>query len=175
EPGNGMGYGTVARRSSSGWTLEVRGVQAHSSSVFSKNTGSGAIYEAARILHRFHEELREENLTYNPGLILGGSDLSLDSSGISGYSEGKTNLVSDVVVVRGDLRTISNEQLERTRRKMEAIVAESHPKTAAKISFNDGYPAMVASDGNLQVLEQFSKVSQDLGFGAVKPYDPLLR
>jgi len=173
EPSSGIGDAVVARRSSSQWTLEVKGVQAHSSTVFSQNTGSGAIYETARVLNRFHDDLREENLTYNPGLILGGSDVSFDSSGVAGYAEGKTNLVSDVVLVSGDLRTISNEQLARTRDKMEAIVANGClPKTSASITFQDSYPAMMASAGNLRVLKQFNKVSQDLSLGTFIPNDP---
>jgi len=175
EPGTGFRYATTARRSSSGWTLEVEGVQAHSASVFSDHVGSGAIYETARILHNFHEKLREENLTYNAGLIVGGSDAKLNASGIAGHAEGKTNLVSDIAIVKGDLRTISNEQLDRTRRKMEAIVAENLPKTEAKITFNDGYPAMAETPGNREILRQFSRVSTDLGSVEVEAYDPNLR
>lgn len=175
EPGTGFGYATTARRSSSGWTLEVNGVQAHSSYIFSDGVGSGAIYETSRILHMFHEKLREESLTYNPGLIIGGSDAALDFSGISGQASGKTNLVADVVIVKGDLRTISNEQMYATRQKMEAIVAESYPKTEAKITFNDGYPAMVESQGNRELLRYFSRVSTDLGLVEVQAYDPNLR
>ncbi|HMR18601.1 MAG TPA: M20/M25/M40 family metallo-hydrolase, partial [Sphingobacterium sp.] len=172
EPSTGFGYVTTARRSSSGWTLEVDGIQAHSSYVFSNRVGSGAIYETARILYTFHEKLREESLTYSPGLIVGGSDAALDSSGISGYASGKTNLVADVVIVKGDLRTISNEQLCVTRQKMETIVAESFPKTKARITFSDGYPAMVETQGNRDLLKHFSRVSTDLGLGEVQAYDP---
>src|SRR5690606_17458353 len=172
ETSTGMQYATTARRSSSGWTLQVEGVQAHSAGVFSKSVGSGAIYEAARILHRFHEELREENLTYNAGLIVGGSDASLDATGVKGQAEGKTNLVADVVTVRGDIRTISNEQLSRTRKRMTAIVAESHPQTSANITFNGGYPAMVETPGNRSLLTQFNRVNVDLGLGEVQAYNP---
>lgn len=172
ETGTGLGYATVARRGSSGWTLEVKGVQAHSSGVFGQNSGSGAIYEASRILSRFHEELREENLTYNPGLILGGTEVDIDFSGISGKASGKTNLVANTTVVKGDLRTMSNEQLQRTRAKMKAIVSENWPKTSAEITFIDGYPAMPPSEGNLSLLQVLNQVSLDLNQGEVKAYDP---
>lgn len=172
ETGSGMGYGTVARRSSSSWTLTVKGVQAHSSGVFGNHAGSGAIYEASRILAQFHNELREPNLTYNPGLILGGTEVTVDPSGILGSAEGKTNLVANTTIVKGDLRTISNEQLVRARSKMQGIIAENYPKTTAEIEFTEGYPAMPTTDGNLAILGVFSQVSQDLGQGEVKPYDP---
>ncbi|NIP78447.1 MAG: peptidase dimerization domain-containing protein, partial [Gemmatimonadetes bacterium] len=54
----GQEYGTVARRSSSGWMLEVTGRQAHSSGIFNRETGAGAIFEASRILHEFYDEVR---------------------------------------------------------------------------------------------------------------------
>jgi glutamate carboxypeptidase len=48
------GEATVARRGSSSWQLEITAVTGHSSGVFSAALGSGAIYEAARILEGFH-------------------------------------------------------------------------------------------------------------------------
>ena len=53
------GEGTVARRGLSSWTIEVTGPTGHSSGVFSAAMGSGAIYEAARIIQGFHTELRK--------------------------------------------------------------------------------------------------------------------
>ncbi|MEQ8424860.1 MAG: M20/M25/M40 family metallo-hydrolase, partial [Cyclobacteriaceae bacterium] len=69
----------VARRSSSGWQLNVEGVPAHSSQIFTKDIGAGAIYEASRIINGFYEALSgEENLTFNPGVILGGTSVDHD-------------------------------------------------------------------------------------------------
>ena len=172
ETGTGFNYATVARRGSSSWTLTVKGKQAHSSGIFSERTGAGAIYEAARILNRFYDELQEENLTFNPGLILGGTQVSTDATGTQGSASGKTNLVANTTVVRGDLRFLTEEQKERTREKMKAIVAESLPHTQASITFEDGYPAMPPTPGNLALLKGLSQVSVDLGQGEVKAYDP---
>lgn len=172
ETGTGFNYATVARRGSSSWALTVKGKQAHSSGIFSKNTGAGAVYETARILNRFYEELREENLTFNPGLIVGGTTVAMDSSGTQGSASGKTNLVANTTLVRGDLRFISEEQKERARAKMRAIVAESLPHTEASITFSDGYPAMPPTPGNQALLQELSRVSQDLGQGEVVAYDP---
>lgn len=172
ETGTGFNYATVARRGSSSWSLTVRGKQAHSSGIFSGHTGAGAVYETARILNRFYEELREENLTFNPGLILGGTQVTIDSTGTQGSASGKTNLVANTTLVRGDLRFISEEQKERARGKMRAIVAESLPHTQASITFADGYPAMPPTPGNEALLQELSRVSQDLGQGEVVAYDP---
>ncbi|MEJ0056732.1 MAG: M20/M25/M40 family metallo-hydrolase [Bacteroidota bacterium] len=175
ETGTGFNYATVARRGSSSWTLTVTGKQGHSSGIFSARAGAGAIYESSRVLNRFYSELQEQYLTYNPGIILGGTQLSTDSTGTEGVVSGKTNIISNKVIVKGDLRFISEDQKERVRGKMKAIVSESLPGTKSEITFNDGYPSMPPTNGNMAVLERFSKVGVDLGQGVVKPYDPGLR
>jgi len=58
---------------------------------------------------------------------------------------------------------------------MRAIVKESLPRTSAEITFEDGYPSMPPTDGNMSVLKVLSQVSVDLGKGEVKPYNPGLR
>jgi glutamate carboxypeptidase len=165
-------YGVIARRSASSWRLDVTGTPAHSSGIFSGNTGSGAIYEMARILSRFHDELREENLTYNVGMLLGGTEVEYDEAAAGGRAFGKTNVIPETAVATGDIRTLTNDQLDRTRRRMEAIVAESLPRTQATITFRDGYPSMPPTAANEALLGQFDEVSRALGVGPVFPFDP---
>ncbi len=174
ETASGMDYATIARRGSSGWTLRVQGRQAHSSGIFSEGTGSGAVFEVARILDAFYEDVRgEEFLTFNPGILLGGTDVSYDASAARGTAFGKTNVVANTVVVDGGLRFISEEQKEAARDKMRAIVdGPNRPQTSAEISFADSYPAMQPTDGNRALLDVLDRVSQDLGQGPVKAYDP---
>ena len=173
ETATGFGEATVARRGSSNWRLEVTGNQAHSAGVFSPRVGDGAIYEAARILNAFHDELKgEQYLTFNPGTILGGTEVDFDATAGTGQVSGKGNIVAKTAVVSGDLRFISEEQKERTRAKMRGIVARSLPGTSAKIIFQDSYPAMPPTPGNEALLAQLNQVSLDLGHGPVKPYDP---
>lgn len=172
ETGTGFDVATIARRGSSSWELSVEGKQAHSAGVFTKDVGAGAIYEAARILSRFYEELPEQYLTFNVGLIAGGTAVEKDSSEATLTASGKTNIVPNTAFVKGDLRFISKEQLAAARKKMSAIVAESLPQTKATIKFIDGIPSMPPKDGNLKLLEIYSRASVDLGLGAVKPYDP---
>ncbi|MGC3943060.1 MAG: M20/M25/M40 family metallo-hydrolase [Chryseolinea sp.] len=172
ETGTGFNYATVARRGSSGWQLKVKGRQAHSSGIFTEGTGSGAIYEASRILNRFYSELQEQYLTYNPGIFMGGTIVNADTTGTEGNVSGKTNIVANTVVVNGDLRFISEEQKAKAREKMKAIVAKSLPQTTSEITFSDGYPSMPPTDGNMEVLKKLSQVSLDLGQGEVMPWDP---
>lgn len=171
--GGDPGRAVVARRGSSAWTLEVTGRQGHSSRVFSETYGSGAIFEAARILHRFHEEVRGPRyLSFNPGVIVGGTDVTYDGAEKRGTAFGKTNVIARRVVVDGGLRFISEEQKEAARETMRAIVAESLPGTSARIAFLDKYPAMPPTEGNRALLGGLDRVSRDLGQGPVEPYDP---
>ncbi|MDN5204488.1 M20/M25/M40 family metallo-hydrolase [Fulvivirgaceae bacterium BMA10] len=173
ETASGFDYATVARRGSSGWKVEVTGKRAHSSGVFSQRVGAGAIFEMARILNAFYEEVRgEEYLTFNPGVILGGTFVEFEEALSKGDAFGKSNVVSQTAVVTGGLRFISEAQKERARAKMREIVKNNLPNTSATISFTDSYPAMQPTEGNMEVLKVLNQVSLDLGQGEVKPYDP---
>lgn len=165
----------ISRRSSSGWTLEVTGQPAHSSQIFSDNVGAGAIYETSRILTAFYDQLRNEQyLTFNPGVILGGTTVKEEESKSGGAAYGKNNVVSGKVVVHGDIRAVSTDQLNRAKSTMEKIIMENYPFTSAKISFADGgYPPMERSESNKALLEKYSGVSQDLGYGEVTAVEPI--
>ena len=176
ENASGFDYATIARRGASGWTVETQGVRAHSSSIFNEQVGAGAIFEMSRILNSFYEEVRgEEYLTFNPGTLLGGTFVNYNMKKSSGEVFGKSNVVAQKAIVSGGLRFISEEQKENTRSKMRKIVAQNLPQTTASISFNDSYPAMKPTEGNLALLAELDQVSKDLGQGGVKPYDPLKR
>lgn len=173
ETASGMHHATVARRGSSGWQLEVKGKQGHSSGIFSENVGAGAIFEAARILNSFYTDVKgEELLTFNPGVILGGTQVDYDPGQAKGTAYGKTNVVASELVVHGGLRFISEEQKENARNKMREIVNKNLPGTSASISFSDSYPAMKPTDGNMALLKVLDRVSRDLGHGQVEAYDP---
>jgi len=166
-------WATIARRSSSSWRLEVAGKQAHSSGIFDEETGAGAIFETARILNAFYEAVRgEEYLTFNAGTIQGGTDVDYDGQQNRGTTFGKTNVVPRKVIVAGGMRTISQEQLERARDRMRAVVAQNLPQTSASIEFWDRYPPMAPTDGNRLLLAALSAVNEDLGRGPMPALDP---
>lgn len=172
ETASGMGIAATARRGASGWKLEVEGKQGHSSGVFG-NAGYGSIYEATRIINAFRERLsKEQYLTFNPGLIMGGSELNYDAEAQRGEVSGKTNIISPRTVAIGDLRFISEEQKNNTRAIMREIVSQSLPGTKATIRFSDGIPSMPPTPGNEKLAQQLSIVSEDLGFGKVNPGNP---
>jgi len=172
----GADMGSVARRSSDSWTVTATGKSAHSSGIFSAAAGDGAIYELARIIHRFRTELPEPNLTFNVGLIAGGQQAELDGGGIRATVSGKTNIIAPIAVARGDLRALSPEQIERVKGKMAAIVAEHAPGTDATLAFDPGgYPSMAPTAGNRALLAKLNGVNRDLGLAEMAPLDPLKR
>jgi len=171
-----MGLHTVAtaRRGFSSWTLSVSARTGHSSGVFSDSAGYGAIYEAARILNEFRVQLSTEKyLTFNPGLIIGGSEIKTDAQDARGEALGKTNIISPSARVTGDLRFLTEVQKKKAREKMQAIVSSANlPGTKASIRFTDGLPAMEPTPGNTRLLGVLNQVTKDLGIGESVAGDP---
>ncbi len=163
----------VSRRGAIGWRLEVAGKPAHSSQIFQERVGYGAVFEAARILNQFRVSLsEEENLTFNPGMIIGGTDIEHDSVGFRGSAYGKNNVIAKTLLVTGGIRALSPEQLEMAQEKMQEIVSQNLGHTSAELTFEPGYPPMAPSAGNLELLAMYSNASIDLGFGPVRAVDP---
>jgi Acetylornithine deacetylase/Succinyl-diaminopimelate desuccinylase and related deacylases len=166
--------GVISRRSSSGWELTVTGLPAHSSQIFTPSIGAGAIYEVSRILTGFYEGLaNEKDLTFNPGMILGGSDIQRDKVLNGGSAFGKGNIVAKQAIVTGDIRAISPEQLKMAHEVMQKVVAKHLPQTNATLTFSDGgAPPLAPTEGNKKLLEYYTKVSEDLGLGKVTAVNP---
>lgn len=172
ETASNMGIVATARRGASDWQLEVEAKQAHSSGVFG-NAGYGAIYEAARIINEFREKLgNEQYLTFNPGLFIGGSEVTYNNKKQKGAVSGKTNIISPKTVVIGDLRFLSEQQKEKARAAMREIVGKSLPNAKATITFRDGIPSMPPTEGNEALAKLVNNVSMDLNYGEVKAGNP---
>jgi glutamate carboxypeptidase len=173
---DGQDMGSIARRSSGSWTLTVSGKSAHSAGWGSPSVGDGAIYEAARIIDQFRRELPEDKLTFNVGLIGGGQTARLDDGKIRIEATGKTNIVAPIAIARGDLRAISQDQIDRVQAKMRAIVAQSLPQTKAEISFGtDFYPPMPPTEGNRALLARLNRINADMGLPQMGELDPSKR
>jgi glutamate carboxypeptidase len=174
ETAQGMNTIAIGRRGFSSWKLEVSAKTGHSAGVFGQGSGYGAIYEAARILNTFRENLSSEKyLTFNPGIIVGGSEMQYDHTQIKASVLGKTNIISPAAIVEGDLRFLTEQQRENAREKMRAIVSNQNLNgTKANISFTDGIPAMEPTKGNDALRSWVDKVSQDMGLGPARAGDP---
>jgi glutamate carboxypeptidase len=142
--------------------------------VFGENLGYGAIYELARILDQFRLELKEDGLTYNVGLVLGGATAGFNDTKTGGTATGKSNVVSPVAMAQGDLRTLSNEQTERAEAKMRKIVADHLAKTGATIEFDEAYPAMAETEASKALVVKLNEINAMLGLAAEDTLDPRL-
>jgi glutamate carboxypeptidase len=172
----GKDVGSIARRSSTSWTIRAKAKSGHSSGVCKPDAGCGAIYELARIVDEFRRELPEPNLTYNVGMILGGSQAELNAGDTGGQASGKPNVIAAEALARGDIRTLSDEQEQRVRGRMKAIVARHLDKTDAEIEFSDdGYPPMAPSDGNKALLAKLNQVNAALDLPEMPAGDPANR
>lgn len=174
ETAQGLNTIAIGRRGFSSWKLDVTARTGHSAGVFGQGSGYGAIYETARIINRFREDLgNEKYLTFNPGIIAGGSEMQYDDALMRAAISGKTNIISPLVVVEGDLRFLTEKQRDIARQKMKAIVsAQNLNGTKAEITFIDGIPAMEPTKGNDQLRSWVDKVSRDMGLGAANAGDP---
>ena len=172
---DGHDMGSIARRSSTSWTLRTSAKSGHSSGVFSDAAGFGANYELTRILDAFRQTLREPNATFNVGLVLGGATAELNAIGSGGEATGKTNVIAASGLARGDLRTLSNEQTQRITQRMREIVSQHLPGTHAEITFEEGYPAMPPTAGSRALLGRLNEINTALGLEQMKELDPLKR
>jgi glutamate carboxypeptidase len=163
----------TSRRGSVNWALTVKGKPAHSSQIFTDENGEGAIFETARILNQFRVQLQHETLlSFNPGLIAGGTRVTQqgDKSNYSVF--GKTNVIAKDTRVKGGIRAASPEQLTRAKAIMQKIVSQNLRHTSAVLEFQPGYPPMAQTPGNMDLLALYSQISKDLGYGEIKPVNP---
>ncbi|HEY8794634.1 MAG TPA: M20/M25/M40 family metallo-hydrolase [Gemmatimonadaceae bacterium] len=163
----------TSRRGAGSWSLISKGTPSHSGQIFTPEVGAGAVFESARVLNEFYTRLgHEQYLTFNPGVALGGTAVTLDSTGTVGNASGKDNVVAEQMKVTGDLRTISPAQFAKAESMMKDIVAHPLPGTHSEITFQTGYPPMAPTDGNRRLLEMYDKTSRDVGSGGVTAVDP---
>ncbi len=172
---DGADMGSIARRSSNSWELKTTGNAGHSSGIFREGTGDGAIFEMARIIAAFRTELPEPSLTFNVGMVAGGTTAEFHEEGTRATASGKSNIIPAVALAQGDFRTLSADQTARVRTRMQAIVAKNSPGTTAEIRFAEGYPPMAPIAGNRAVLARLNAVNADMGLPQMAELDPLRR
>jgi len=166
-------HAVTARRGTTAWLLRVKGKPAHSSQIFRDDIGHGAIFEASRVLQEFREQLAgQPHLTFNPGVILGGTSVDFDAPAARGTAFGKDNVIAEHALVAGDLRALTPEQFETARQAMERIAKTSLPQTSSSLTFDEGYPPLAPAEGNAKLLAMLDKASRDLGLNPITAVDP---
>jgi glutamate carboxypeptidase len=174
EDGDGdPSHGIVARRGTTEWQLTVTGVTGHSSQIFSEPFADGAIFEASRILNTFREKMAgQPHLTFNPSAIVGGTTVDMNVAEARGTAFGKTNVIPSRVIAIGDLRALTMDQFHAAEETMRAAVATVMPPVQAAIHFEEGYPPLAPTSGNVALLSRYDRASRDLGLGPVTAVSP---
>jgi glutamate carboxypeptidase len=165
---------STARRGFTGWIVKSTGKAGHSGRIFSDNAGYGAIFEMSRVLNEFQQKLREPNMTFNVGVLVGGADARIDRAGDSSV-KGKDNIIPAEAVARGEVRALTPEQVARIKDRMYAIAAKSLPGTKTEIQFEEGYPPMAPTVGNKRLLKLLNEASAAAGLGEIGELDPMQR
>lgn len=167
---------SISRRGIANWAITAQGREGHSSTIFHPEMGYGANFELIRILNTMRTELSgEQYITLNPGLLIGGTSLAYDSNDSSAKVSGKENVIAKTALATGDVRFISQEQKQVIEKKIVEIVNQHLPETSASVDFKDGIPAMSPTEQNRALLDIYSKASEDLGYGVIKPLEPMAR
>jgi glutamate carboxypeptidase len=173
---DGADHGSISRRGGTGWTLKVTATSGHSSQIFSPKLGDGAVYEISRILSTFRKELPEPYLTFNVGVLVAGATAEFDKTDTGGSATGKTNIIPEVALARGDMRTLTVEQAEGVKKKMQAIISSGNlPGAKAEITFSESGPGMPPTDASRALLAKLNVVNKELGVPAMPELDPMLR
>ena len=173
EPSLDLQKASIGRRGITNWLLTSTGKEGHSSTIFKKNTGAGAIFELTRILNAIRADLgHEKNLSFNPSLILGGTEISYNQLDTTGDAFGKHNVVAQSSIAHGDLRYLSEAQKNKAKETIQTIVKKHLPETSAEVRFTDGIPPMEPTENNQKLLNTYSQASMDLGYGRIDAFDP---
>jgi glutamate carboxypeptidase len=115
-------------------------------------------------------------LTFNVGLMAGGATAGVSAGRNEVSATGKTNIIPAVAIARGDLRAISQDQIDRAKARMTAIVAQPLHGAKAEIIFEPGdYPPMSPTPGNRALLDRLNAVNRDLGLAEMGELDPVKR
>ena len=109
-------------------------------------------------------------LTFNPGAIVGGTAADFDTVQARGTAFGKTSVIAEHVIVAGDMRTLSAEQLAKAdngdHRQGVAAARAGDDHVRRRLS------AAGASDGNAAAGD-VRQASRDVGAGPVAAVDPM--
>ena len=149
EPSSDPARVTVARKGSIRYRVHVKGKAAHAGSSYAK--GISAIREAAHKILAIEAASDPEQITYNCGLIKGGT---------------APNTVPEEAEFTLYNRYWEMSQRQEVKDHVEGIIAHSYiPGTVSTFEVIGERWPMDKSEGNLALCEHIAKVSEKYGFG----------
>ena len=111
----------------------------------------------------FAEKLAgEEHLTFNPGLIVGGtstrSTIAAEAARIR-VRQGQRRRGRMRVVIGRSPRRCRRSSSTSAKQAMQDVASASLPHTRGTLTFDDGYPPMAPTDGNARLLDALRAAS----------------
>ena len=157
--------------------MRTTGRTGHSSGIFGEGLGYGAIYEMARILDAFRRELPEPNLTYNVGVIAGGTPATIDEAGLPrrrlGQDQHRRRDRDRPRRHPHPLRRAGAAGPRAPCRRSSPSICRAPMRSSSFAE--DGYPPMAPTEGNRALLARLNAVNRDLGLPEMAEYDPARR
>lgn len=143
---------TVGRKGSIRYRVRVQGVAAHAGAAYAK--GRSAIKEASHKILDIEEASDPENITYNCGLIKGGTSPNTVPEFCEFYLYNRYWTAEQYKKLRDHVESILNKQyISDTLTKYE-VIGERYP--------------MEPSKRNISLAEEINKASLKYGFGEMK-------
>ncbi|MBO4392812.1 MAG: M20/M25/M40 family metallo-hydrolase [Spirochaetales bacterium] len=151
--GGRLGYVTVARKGSIRYHVTVQGKAAHAGAAYAK--GRSAIKEAAHKILDIESESDPEQITYNCGMIKGGTS---------------PNTVPEFCEFMLYNRYWTAEQRLQIKSHVEGIIGKSYiPDTTSTFEVIGERPPMEWSESNMALFNLYNETSVKYGFGESVP------
>ena len=142
----------LMRKGIAGFVFKIKGVSTHAS--YCDREGASAIREAAYKIIELEKVKRPGGLTFNVGLIKGGSA----SNTVPGECEFKL-----------DVRYKTNEEYEEAKKIVKEIAEKVYVEgTSSELIETNRRPAMELNDRNLKLLELANKAFAECGLSTLE-------
>ena len=175
EPSFDLHHLVTARRGIMAWKMNVNAMQGHSSLIFTKELGEGAILGMSEFLEKAKKLVKEKTyLTFNPGLIAGGTNVNINQDKGIARVEGKNNVVAKHAYAQGDLRYLYINNVKIINQQLLKLASELPKPLQAKFELLEAVnlPAMAPSKRNIDLLKVAKNINQALNLGDLRANHP---
>lgn len=145
-----VGEAAIAAPTVLSFDAEIRGRASHAG--FAPELGINAIAIAAEGIAQIRQGWADETTTVNVGLIEGGK---------------ARNIVSDICIVKGEVRSLSHERAEAEIEGIKRIFTAVTEKYQGELNFSSDIGCLAyKTDKEHSVVKRFVKACEELGFEA---------
>lgn len=168
----------TARRGFASWQMSVKARGGHSSLIFTPQFQEGAILGLSELLLEM-KKITEEipGMTFNPGIVAGGTVLDVNDKSLAASTSGKENIIAQAAISKGEMRFLHNNDIGRLQKKILIKISNLPSPLQGRLIINKEniMPAMEPSKRNENLFKLLAKVNQSLGLGQLKSHNPRFR